>query len=172
MPATWPRQPWAFAGAVQTRRLPPHAMKTYEVDRPRETHARPATCAEVDCRARAQGWDTIADERTPGGRLVASQVRQVARPVGAPLAPSVAAHMRRYTEALVDGVTHFVFAAGQECFATHTVELERPALYIVREGDFRGNPRRTPPRIHHSGADWVEDSALHQAALAAEQQKG
>lgn len=170
---SYPRQPWAFQGATTAARLPPHAVKTYEVDRPRQTHSRPATCTETGCAARRNGWVTVADERTPAGQSIAHQVRRYARPVGAVLAPAVAARVRRYIETRdPDGTTHFTFPAGQECFEPHRIELERPALYIVREGDYRGNPRGGTPFVHSSGAAWVEDSALHQAGLAAEYQKG
>lgn len=171
--AAIPRQPHAFAGATAARRLPPHAVKTYEIARPRGTHTRPATCTEVGCDARARGWRTLADERTPEGRRIAHQVRQVARPVDTVLAPAVAARVRRYVEQTTpEGITEFDFPAGQECFAAHRVALDRPALYIVREGDYRGNPRGGTPFRHHSGADWVEDSALHQLTLVEAQQKG
>lgn len=169
----YPRQPWAFQGAAAAARLPPHAVRTYEVDRPRQTHSRPATCAEKGCTARANGWVTVADERTPAGKRIAFQVRRLARPVGAVLAPAVAARVRRYVETHdPDGTTRFAFPAGQECFEPHRIELERPALYIVRDGDFRGNPRRTDPIRFRDGSEWVESSMEHQAGLAAEHQKG
>lgn len=169
---SYPRQPNALAGLTAAKRLPPQAVRTYEVDRPRDTHSRPASCVEVACQAHAMGWETLADERTPVGRQIAAQVREVARPIDVRLAPAVA-RLRRYIETTdPDGRTRFVFPAGQRCFAAHTVEIERPSLYIVRDGDHRGNPRRTPPRLHQNGADWVEDSALHQQALVAAQQKG
>lgn len=161
-----------YANAIASRRLPPEAVKTYEVARPRQTHSRPATCVEVGCAAHAHGWATLADERTEQGRLVAHQVRSTCRPVDVKLAPAMHARVRRYIETSEDGVTHFTFPPGQVCFAPHTVELERPSLYVVKDGDYRGNPRGTTPIIHKSGADWVEDSALHQATLVAEHQKG
>lgn len=165
--------PDRFAGATAARRLPPWAVKTYQINRPRDTHTRPATCEEASCAARANGWVTVADERTEAGRAIAWQVRRLARPVGKILSPAVAARVRRYVETIgPDGTTRFTFGAGQECFAAHRVPVERPPLYIVREGDYRGNPRGGTPFVHTSGASWVEDSALHQAGLAAEQQKG
>jgi hypothetical protein len=161
-----------FAGAVAARKLPPHAVKTYEIAMPRDTHTRPATCAEAECQARANGWVTIADETTPEGAQIAAQVRRLARPTDAVLSPVVAARVRRYTLTVVEGVSHFAFGPGQECFTPHRVKLERQGLYIVREGDYRGNPRGGTPFHHRTGAEWVEDSALHQQALAAAHQKG
>lgn len=51
------------------------------------------------------------------------------------------------------GLTVFRFESGQRCFADHKT---RPELYLVRDGDFRGNPtgRR---RQHARPADWVEN---------------
>lgn len=163
----------AISGYESRIKLPAHATRTYEVRMPKATHHRPATCAEVGCDARTNGWVTVADERTEQGRLVASKVRTVSRPVGASLAPAVAARVRRYVEhRRPDGTTEFMFPAGQECFAAHTVTLDRPALYVVRDGDIRGNPRGTPEHRHVRGADWVEDSALHQQAIQLAHQRG
>lgn len=168
----YPRQPWAFQGATAAARLPAHAVKTYEIDRPRDTHSRPATCAEKGCSAHRNGWVTVADEATAEGARVAALVRRVARPVSARLASAVAARVRRYVETREGTVVRFTFGPGQECFEPHTIELERPALYIVRDGDFRGNPRRSDPIRFRDGASWVESSMEHQAGLAAEYQKG
>jgi hypothetical protein len=45
------------------------------------------------------------------------------------------------------------------------VPLERPELYVVRGGDWRGNPRGEVRR--HSGPDsWVNDFAEHQDRIA------
>jgi hypothetical protein len=163
----------SISGYGAMMKLPAHCTKTYEMRMPRETHTRPATCVEVGCANRAGGWVTVADERTDAGRQVAAWVRRLGRPVGAALSPVVAARVRRYVEErAADGTTHFTFPAGQECFTPHRVSLERPALYVVKDGDIRGNPRGTPERRHVRGADWVEDSALHQQAIAAEHQKG
>lgn len=163
----------AIGGYEAQIKLPAHATKTYEVRTAKETHTRPASCAEVGCQNRACGWITVADERTDAGQQVAATVRRFGRPVGAVLSPAVAARVRRYLEARApDGSTHFTFPAGQECFTAHTVRLDRPALFVVRDGDIRGNPRGTPARIHARGADWVEDSALHQQAIQLAHQRG
>ena len=64
------------------------------------------------------------------------------------------------------GLTEFTFEAGQTCFVEHRVPLEREPLYVVRDGDWRGNPRGTAPRIHTRPDDWVDDFAEHQQRLA------
>lgn len=48
----------------------------------------------------------------------------------------------------------YVFEAGQSCFGAHTVPLDRPALYVVRQGNQQ-------PRLHVNGSDWVDDFSSH-----------
>lgn len=132
--------------ALQT---PASQMKTYSISKPTETHTRPATCAEVDCGAQAGGWETHVDEATDLGARQAHYMRTQSG--------------RAHTEALVAGVTVFVFPPGEECFAAHRVSLDRPEFYVVRDGDWRsyGAPRA------HSGPDsWVNDFGTHQDQLA------
>jgi hypothetical protein len=50
--------------------------------------------------------------------------------------------------------------------------LERPELYIVREGDWRGNPRGTPPRRHARAADWVDEAMEHQDRINTARERG
>ena len=50
------------------------------------------------------------------------------------------------------GLTVFRFEAYQRCFADHQT---RPELYVVRDGDYRGNPTGRK-RQHTSAADWVD----------------
>jgi len=185
-----------FAGMRQHyaagRHLPAHAMKTYRIVRPAETHSRPATCAEVDCARRARGFTITADGRLhdrgatcleghelaaagvcPTCAAVVREIRRTARPTTADLSPAVAARVRRYTEHRDPlGLTVWTFPPGQECYEPHRIQLERPALHIVQGGDWRGNPRQTPTTTHRHGANWVEDFALHQQVLADEHTKG
>ena len=63
------------------------------------------------------------------------------------------------------GFTAFTFEAGHKCFAEHQVPLERPELYVLQGGDWRGNPRNEVTRF--SGPDpWVNEFAEHQDRLA------
>jgi hypothetical protein len=139
---------------------PVQAMKTYEVSSPLATHTRPATCAEVECDGIRFGWESLIDERTELGQRQAHYIRKESG--------------RTFSEVKTAGMpTRFTFPAGQRCFAsdTHRVSLERPALYIVRGGDWRGNPageRMTHARPEH----WVEDSATHLDMLATRRQRG
>lgn len=123
--------------------LPAEHMQTYGLVVPLETHWRPATCEEVVCTHHANGWQTAVDEATELGQRQAHYIRRVAG--------------RAFTEAREGALTVFRFPAGQVCFGEHRRQLERDPVFFVRDGDWRGNPRGTPPRVHARGADWVED---------------
>lgn len=133
--------------------LPAALMKTYEIRRPEGSHFRPATCKEVECAAYVKGWVTSVDESTPLGSKQAAYIRGAAG--------------RRFTEYREAGLTHFKFAPEQNCFrGNHKLPVGRPEIYVVRGGDWRGNPRRIPTVTHRSAEDWVDDFANHQDKLA------
>lgn len=140
-------------------RLPAHAYTTYQLLRPKATHYRPATCEEVQCEANTRGWRTQIDTNTPMGARQANYIRLQSG--------------RSFTtrEVPLSGLVVFTFPAGQQCFAQHRVPLEREPLYVVRNGDHRGNPRQER-RVHIRPADWVDDFASHQDTLATEISKG
>jgi hypothetical protein len=132
-------------------------MQTWGIRRP----TRRATCAEVECAAYVHGWVTTADESTDLGRAQAAWIR--------------GACARRFTEQRTPvGLTAFTFPAEQTCFeaADHRVPLERPPLYVLRGGDWRGNPRRLPVRRYSSAESWVQDFGEHQQGLRDAQQRG
>jgi hypothetical protein len=138
-------------------RLPVTAVKTYSIQSPLTTHTRPATCAEVDCPNYVHGWRVHVEAVGPA-------LAHTARTAGA-----------RFREQHVsEGHTYLVFEAGQPCFgaSTHRVSTDRPALFVVRDGDWRGNPRGTPARQHTRPEHWVEDFAEHQQTLADAQNRG
>lgn len=144
-----------------SNRLPPEALKTYAINAPLSTHFRPATCAEAGCPAYLHGWRTIVDTRSDLGQGQAYYIR---KELG-----------HRFTEIrMPTGLTEFTFEPGQRCFKSdsHRIRLERPEIYVVRDGDARGNPRRTAARIHGSAADWQEDFATHQETLANRMKEG
>ena len=120
--------------------LPVGAMKTYSAIAPRATHFRPATCEEVGCPHHANGWRTTVDLTTELGIMQAAYIREQSG--------------RRFAEHWEDGLTVFLFEAGQRCFAAHQVPLERDPLLVVRMGDWRGYG---PARVHQRPEDWVED---------------
>lgn len=139
--------------------LPVTAVKSFGIKAPRATHFRPATCAEVDCPMHLDGWQSVIDESTELGQEQAYYIRNGSR--------------RRFTEDrnLMPGVTVFVFEAGQTCFRQHEQRLDRPELFIVRGGDWRGNPTGER-RQHANGDDWVDEFANHQDRLADQLNKG
>jgi hypothetical protein len=141
-----------------TPALDVRAYKTYQVVAPLATHYRAATCAEYGCQAYENGWVT----RVTRG----SEAEQYLLNVD---------HGRKYNETtgLESAEREFMFSPGQQCFrsSTHRVPLEREPLYIVKGGDWRGNPTRQR-RQHARSQDWVEDFATHQSALADTIEKG
>ena len=147
--------------AINLHRIQPlmdaAAYKTYEIRSPLTTHFRPATCAEVNCPHYVNGWRVRIESLTP-------DLQHAARNSG-----------RKYTEQQVaPGETWLVFEAGQPCFKAHEhrTRMDRAPLYLVRDGDHRGNPRGTKARLHQRPENWVEDFAEHQQKLADEIQKG
>jgi len=137
--------------------MPAGAYKTYAVVQPLRTHWRPATCAEVDCPHYLNGWRTRVENLTP-------DLLHAAKTSG-----------RRYTvQQIAEGESYLVFQPGQPCFATarHRTQVGRPPLYVVRDGDWRGNPRGTKDRVHLTPDNWLEDFAGHQQKIADEIEKG
>lgn len=131
--------------------LPVQAFQTYQLYSPVATHYRTGTCEEAHCRAYHKGWQTTVNETAELGQKQAHYIRKQSG--------------RKYTETNENGFTTFVFEAGQKCFAQHKVPLEREPHYIVKGGDWRGNP--TGMRLKHTRADdWVDDFANHQDRIA------
>lgn len=130
-------------------KMPVTAYRTYGFSRPVQTHWRRATCAEVGCPPYLHGWATTV--------LADSEDESVIRSSG-----------RKWTriERLEGGFHRYMFGPGQQCFAAarHRVQLERPGLFVVRDGDWRGNP--TGYRRLLTADQWVEDFGEHQERLA------
>jgi hypothetical protein len=127
--------------------LPVEAVKTYQAAALSDATV-VAACQSVGCEAYRKGWDTTVDELTDLGRRQAAYIR--------------AQSGRTFKESHDGlGLTVFRFDSGQRCFADHHT---RPAVYLVRGGDHRGNLGLI--RRHVSTADWVEDFAEHQDRLA------
>lgn len=123
--------------------VPVTAYETYSITSPRDTAVK-AACEQVSCPQWRHGWDTAVDESTELGTAQAAYIRS----------QSGRTFRELRTEA---GLTVFRFESGQRCFAEHRT---RPEVYLVRDGDFRGNPtgRR---RQHTRPQDWVEDFGEH-----------
>lgn len=137
-----------------TPNLPVQAYQTYAITRRRDTTVR-AVCEQVDCPQWRHGWDSVIDESTELGRTQAAYIRGESR--------------RTFREMRTDqGLTVFRFESGQRCFADHQT---RPEIYLVRDGDWRGNPTGRK-RQHTRAADWVEDFGENQLRLVDQQKKG
>jgi hypothetical protein len=135
-------------------RMPVQAYKSFVIVSPRDTTVRTA-CEEAGCEYWRDGWDSPVDERTEQGRMWAALIRFKSG--------------RTFRELhRADGVTVFRFEPGQRCFREHRT---RPERYLVRGGDYRGNPRGER-RVHQRPADWVEDSGEHLDRLIAAIKRG
>lgn len=133
--------------------------QTFQIKAPVSTHWRPATCEEVDCANAEFGWKSVIDESTDLGKQQAHYIRKLSG--------------RKFREQRLEtGLTEFLFASGQPCFAQHKTRLDRQELYIVKGGDWRGNPRRTPQRQHTKPEHWVEEFAEHQDKIKQLHERG
>ncbi len=139
--------------------MPAANYKTYSITAPISTHFRAATCEETNCPNLANGWASVIDESTDLGQKQAHYIRKQSG--------------RKFIETRNEaGLTRFEFASGQTCFTPHKVRLERPEIFRVRGGDYRGNPRNTPVVTHKNAEDWRDDFANHQAQLATRLDQG
>lgn len=127
-------------------KLPVAQMKTYEMRFPVGTHHRKATCQEIDCPQYLNGWQMGFDLTDPAKVEAANWVRNKSG--------------LAYHYVLTETTVTFTFPPGQQCLESrirpHTVSLEREPLYLVRGGDWRGNPLRTRT-VHANGADFADD---------------
>lgn len=122
----------------------PEHMRSFSIAAPLGTHWRRASCAEVQCAHHLQGWASEVDESTELGQFQASYIR--------------AESGRGFRESRTDtGITRFEFPPGQQCFSSdehHVRDEDVAELYVVRDGDWRGNPRGTAPQ-KLSADGWV-----------------
>lgn len=134
------------------------SYKTYQIVAPKSTHFRKATCEEVNCPNFLNGWRTVLDITN---EAALNYIRK-----------NSGRKFKEYRNEL--GQVVFEFEVGQRCFASdkHLTRIEKPELYVVRDGDWRGNPRGTAPRKHKNAQDWQEDFAEHQDKINSEIQKG
>jgi len=139
-------------------RMPSQAYQTYQILAPTPSHWRAATCAEVECPAYLRGWTTTLDLSTDLGQ---AQHNYILRNSG-----------RRFSviRSGPNGImAEFTFEPGQRCFksADHRLRLDRPELYIVRDGDSRnrtGGLRQFTGQ--NAAGDWKDHFSTHQDRLA------
>jgi hypothetical protein len=143
-------------GGVILNRIAPKmdvgAYQTYGVARPRR---RVATCREANCPRRERGWRMTIDLNTPLGQDRARYIKNYAGRayIKLPRDPGAPA-----------GVVVLEFAAGQECFDEHTVPVEEETIYVLRDGDWRGNPTGRHRTL--SPIAWRDDMGENQEKLA------
>lgn len=152
----------------------PEYYTTYSISAPVSTHFRRATCAEVECDAYRLGWSSTIDVTRV---LIDPVTGQPSGLTGTDQADYIRTNSgRRFTERWIS-VTEVVFDffPGQEGFAgdqhTHYLPLDRPEVYTVRGGDYRGNPRGEGRRFDRAD-QFVEDFAEHQDALRTAIERG
>lgn len=136
--------------------LPAHVYQTFQISMPLETHWRSATCAEVDCPQYLNGWRVRLNPLSEADRW------------------AIHHSGLKYTRLdVAEGETWLVFEAGQSCFAAseHRVPLGRPELFVVRGGDWRGNPTNEVYQ-HKRPEDWVDHFATNQDKIAEVVERG
>lgn len=140
-------------------RMPVHAMQTFQIVAPKSTHTVRVSCEEAECRAYANGWRMTIDLGTDLGLKQAHYIKHLSG--------------RSYRKVGVNGsLVELEFASGQPCFAEHRVRNELPEVFRVKGGDHRGNPLKTPTRVHKRPEFWVEEFAEHQDRLKTQIERG
>jgi hypothetical protein len=136
-------------------KLGPQFYKSFSLRRPLTSHWREATCEEVDCPDWRFGWFTTVDTSDDLGQrryhfITHDKTRR----------PSV--------QHVGGSLWRFSFGPGFTCYRAHEhrVQIDRPPLLLVAEGDYRGNPRGIPAHVHQTAEDWADDFANHQDRLA------
>jgi len=114
----------------------------FTVAQPRETHFRPATCEEVDCRDYLNGFVIPLNPAVPLHLKLMEDIKPSGRKFR---------KMRSEDAAEEKGVTlpphifAFVFPPGQQCFRPHMVVMDKPPI-LIHDG-----------RRHATVENYVED---------------
>src|SRR5713101_9492084 len=108
-------------------KAPIQGMITFQIRAPIMTHFRPATCEEYGCLNYRFGWETIVPADSAQAFYIDHE------------------KSRKWSKTVVGaGLVRYEFPPGQTCFEStqygHKVPLERPAIFRMRDGDWRGNP--------------------------------
>lgn len=140
-------------------RLPAKSFQTFQVVAPKATHTKRASCEDVECGAYLRGWRMKLDLNTELGQQQARYIKHTSGRTWKILSQ-------------VDGFVELEFAANQPCFQEHRVPNNRPEIYRVKGGDFRGNPLGTLTRTHKKPEFWVEEFAENQDRLNTAIEKG
>lgn len=137
----------------------PEQYKTFQVVAPISTHTEVISCEQAECPQYARGWKMTIDLNTDLGQKQAHYIKNLAG--------------RSYKKlSAVNGLVELEFAANQPCFGEHRVRIDRPEIYRVKGGDFRGNPLRTPTRTHKRPEFWLEEFQANQDRLKTAEERG
>lgn len=138
----------------------PQDYQTFQIHTPRGPEfMRPATCEEFGCVNWLNGWATALDPHAQPNLVDA--LKSSGRPY------------REVSESPTRTV--YYFPPGTTCFqaSQHRIPTrpDIPERFIVRDGDWRGNPTgRT--RVHVRPEDWVEEFQETTAAVQARIDQG
>jgi hypothetical protein len=136
----------------------PQHMQTFQVRAPAGAY-RLGTCEEAECEHYARGWKMQIDLQSELGQKQAYYIKHQSG--------------RSFThEVLPSGLVELVFKGGQPCFREHKIRNDVPDTFLVKGGDARGNPLKTPTRVHKRPEFWVEEFAQNQARIAEVHQRG
>lgn len=137
----------------------PRRMVTFQMAAPKSTHFRKASCEEVECAQYVRGWRMRIDLTAELGQKQAHYIK----------------HSSGRSYKVVqqnNGLVELEFAPNQPCFKEHQVRLQRPDIYRVKGGDYRGNPLNIPTRVHKNPAHWVEEFQENQDNLKTQIERG
>jgi hypothetical protein len=135
------------------------AFQTFSIQRPAgQGYWRKGTCEESGCKFWRDGWVTRVPRNSPQEKYIISGQSG-----------------RDYYETTGIGPAEreFMFAPGQQCFQSHEhrVPIEREPLYVVRDGDGRGNPTGRK-RVIRDGVEWKDRFAEELGKVADDRKQG
>ena len=136
--------------------------RTFSAIMPEATHYEPATCEQVGCKRRAEGFAVLHDTTRQADRDRLDWI--YANPGG-----------RQWYKTVEGGITRLDFPPGNDCFEQHRRMLDKPAMLVDRKGSHtaRGVVDRLPiVRRHTRGSDFMEDLREHTSAAIDQHRKG
>jgi len=138
---------------------PARAYQTFQIRAPKGGLV-PVSCEDVECQAYANGWKMVLDLASALGQKQAYYIKHQSG--------------RKYTieSQTPEGMVTLIFAPDQDCFEQHKVRNDLPEVFSIRGGDSRGNPLRTPTRVHKKPEFWLEEFAENQDRIATAKKEG
>lgn len=140
----------------------PRAYRTFRAVAPISSHWNRVSCEQAQCPDYLRGFFIDVDVSTELGQAQFDYLHRKDK--------SRKGTMQKMSETIY----RFTYPPGSRPFAgnnhEHYQSNERPAYYLVHDGDWRGNP--TGFKRFLTAEDWVDMSANHQAQVAHEQGKG